>query len=245
MLFNKDSGDIKELPFDLDRRRVSPFELKGENQGLTDLVIAIIKTIITKNPTRIIPNGYRSEAYIKRQRDIRNLELLFSTINIASTDYFISNLPKYIHSSIFRNFSNFESIINSNTFHLYDKALYQQIKRFHILWQQSLGSDQYFDKTGDSLYSFKTGQRDVEQFLDATETAGELQAIAFNLNSSFSELITFIRENYVEIDLEKLSQIAYDSVNCKQHKLTPFLIIQPITPTPIDFIGVLNILEKF
>jgi len=219
MLFNKAYGDFpKDLPFDIAKRRIIDFKIenKSDNNGKGNLKFALkaaIKTIIEKKPQKTFEKNNLSFKEKKRNRDITNIKRGLRAINIDIMDNFIANLPNIINSQILHYWAGYDGVINSSYFHLYDKNAMELFKKVHEHWNNILAfSHRYFPRVKDDILSFGNPNE-----MDTSERAqtdykfiGEER---LRLKIAFRELLDYIRDNYIEIDLEETSKYALEDVN--------------------------------
>lgn len=214
MVFNKNFGDFpNDLPFDLDKRRITSFTIasKSDKNGKLDLtskLTSAIETIIKKNPARPSDSNTKSEKDIKREKDIANLRILMSCIHIPTFDLFTADLPHRILERIFFFWYSFEGNYDSNTFHIYDKTLNEKLKHLRISWGNSLSYGQLFHASGSSKYYNLYLPMDVFTDAKSEESFNELTEETLKLREIFKELIIYIRDNYLEVDLNELSDKA-------------------------------------
>jgi hypothetical protein len=214
MVFNKNFGDFEsELPFDLEKRRLTSFTIKDKTDkgGKSDLILKLttdIETIIKKNPAKPSEIKAKGEKEIKREKDIANLKILMSCIHIPTFDLFATELPDRIVERIFFFWYSFEGNYDSNTFHIYDKTLSEKLKDFRISWGNSLSYGHLFHISGNTKYYHLYLPMDVFTEEKSEESFNELTKETLKLREIFKELIIYIRENYLELDLNELSDKA-------------------------------------
>ena len=132
-VFNKACGHLPEaLPFDLRHRRMSAYELTDEaakaakkkpDADLTALLVDALTEIIEKNPARPADLRGLSEEKVKERRDIENLTWLLRFVHWPTLEEYIGQGPKIRSHMIVDFFDDFEAILNSSYFHVYDTAL--------------------------------------------------------------------------------------------------------------------------
>ncbi len=217
MVFNNNFGDFQtELPFDLEKRRLTSFSIsnKTDKNGKSDLVSKLttgIESIIKKNPPKPSDFKTKSEKDIKREKDIANLRILMSCIHIPTFDLFTADLPDRILERIFFFWYSFEGIYDSNTFHIYDKALNDRLRQLRASWGNCLSYGHLFHSTGNSKYFSLYLPMDVFTDSKSEESFNELVNETQKLREIFKELIIYIRDNYLEVDLNELSDKAIQS----------------------------------
>lgn len=219
MLFNTSFGSFPDdLPFDIDRHRASPFCIKdnsdkeGKNK-LTQLLKASIYPIIKESPLKPSESKNISPEKRKREVDVKNLEWIMSSINIQVFDNFIDAMPSTIIKNILHYKDLFYAISVSSNFHIYDEKLKKLISKFGYNWDQSLALNAYYLPDGYGLsYKFNIpfdtfpNKQAEKEFKIITKTTIELR-------ENFKDLLSYIRKEYLEIDLELTSKKAQEDYN--------------------------------
>jgi hypothetical protein len=224
MLFNKAFGLFPDdAPFDIDRHRASPYifapytpedkptkkEIDDKKQPLVDLLITAISEIVKNNPIKPFELKNKSTDEKKRNRDIANLRWLFSGIHLGTLDIHIQEAPHKIYDSIYYFWIHFDSIIKSSDFFLYDERLFELITEMHSAWDESLsyGTRYHASPHGNVLYYVHPVNR-VLTYDEERDWQTILNAVN-KLKGKLREIIYYIRRNYVEIDIDELSTIAW------------------------------------
>ncbi len=217
MVFNEAHGIFPtDLPFDIDRHRSTPFKImdKKDNDGkskLSQVMKIAIQTIINKAPLK--PDEKRKETPEEKKRsiDVSNLKWALNTIHIPTFDYFIEEIPDKIIGRIFYFKDGFVSILDSNTFHIYDQELLKRLVKFKDNWLKSLSFYQHYGPDGSGRnYRFHL-ILDTFQSDQAEKDFNILAKIRLELEKDFKDLLQFVRHNYLEIDLAETSKNAFES----------------------------------
>jgi len=216
MVFNKSIGDFpKDLPFDIDRRRISDYSIIGKDdktgQGnLKLLLINALRTIIIQDPLK--PSEVSGLTLKEKQKrlDIMNLTKILSTIHIPTLDLFIQNAPEMIDSRIFHFWEGFNGVKNSSLFHLYDPEANKLINMVHKYWDKSLSYGHCYHNSGHPHNYIFGAPQDVQAMEDNTQDLKQLAIAVNKLQQYSSALFQFIRSNYIEIDLNNTSQNAIE-----------------------------------
>lgn len=216
MVYNRSFGDFpNDLPFDLDRRRVSAYCIKQKDDKngkgvLTETLRVALLGILETKPLRPAQLKNKTSAEIKRSKDIENLSQAISEINIPVVDIFLEYLPDKISHNIFHYWEGFKSVVESSSFHLYDEELETRLVRFKGIWGATLNfGHRYLPNISGKDYHFYRGANsylDPEVQKDYT-TISELTQ---QLRVEFKSLIKFIREWYIEVDIDQLSTAAFN-----------------------------------
>lgn len=217
MVFNEVHGVFPiDLPFDIDRHRSMRFKIqdKKDNSGKSKLsqeMKVAIQSIIEKAPLK--PDEKRKETPEEKKRsiDVSNLKWALNAIHIPTFDNFIEGIPIKIIGKIFYFKDSYVSVLDSNTFHIYDQELLELLTKFKDTWIKSLSFSQHYgpDSSG-RIYRFHLVM-DIFQSDEAEKDFYLLAEIKLELEKNFKDLLQFIRNNYLEIDLDETSKNAFES----------------------------------
>lgn len=216
ILLNTYYGKLPDdLPFDVDRHRVTPFKIidKSDKSGKTQLVQVLkdaIKTIIEKSPQKPHQKKDINPEEKKRNLDIENLKRILSTIHFQTFDYFLDESPDYLVGKIFHYFESYKSVIKSNSFHLYNDEVLKLLNKIYKHWGVLLSfGEHYFDKAHTDVYKF-IFPNDKKQYEKAEK---DFEIILKNkklLSKTFKALLSIVREQYLEIDMKETSKKAFE-----------------------------------
>lgn len=218
MLVNTHYSDFpNDLPFDIDRQRASQFIIKNKEDkngkgALKNLLKNALNEIITQKPPK--PNDENlSLEIIKRKRDVRNLKKIMETINIDVFDSFFEEYPYKILKSIFYFLDEFKVLFSSSSFHVYDNELSHLLNDFGKSWIASGNHYKFYlpDDSDEGYYRFFE-QEGVQNVVKNNVKYSELEDLSIKLRTQFKKLLNYIRNNYIEIDLEQTSQTAKDNI---------------------------------
>lgn len=144
----------------------------------------------------------------KRERDIKIITKLLSYINTETMDYFIDR-GKYnrIINNIFFYWEGVRAYYVSSGFHVYDIELRKKIDAFVKAWGDSLSFEEWFTDTPSFqeyrfMQSHETGKKGWKKSNDKF-----IESI-YNTESTFIEMLDYIRNEFGEIDLNALSDKA-------------------------------------
>jgi len=141
----------------------------------------------------------------KRKRDIKTVSKLMANIHTNTIDYFIYR-GKYerIVSNIFYYWEGFRADYTSSGFHVYDAELGEKIDLFFKAWGNSLSFGDWFTDTP-SFKEYRFMQRHEIDRHGWTEANDEFIKSIYETESSFSELLDYLRNKFEEIDIDLLS----------------------------------------
>jgi hypothetical protein len=217
LLFNTQYGTFpNDLPFDIDRHRASKFKIrdKSDKNGkndLTQLLKNCISPIIKQKPLKPSEKNNLTPSEIKRIKDLENLRWIMSSISLTIFDNFIENMPMQIIGKTLYFQDWFNEISKSSKFHIYDSKLSELLFKFRDNWELSLSFYQHYNSNPSSgVYNFNI-PFDVFPNEQTEKDFNQLTKICIQLKIDFSELLDYLRKEYIELDLDETSQKAYDS----------------------------------
>ena len=218
LLFNESFGHLpNDLPFDFDRHRATPYKLAKasapKRRAYEPLVAVLTKAIaetIKADPKKPLELAPLTPEQIRRQRDIKNLRSLLEEVHWPTLEQHIADAPKVIHGRIFHFYEGFHAVRKSHLFHIYDEELRKRIDAIDRSWSQSIDyAARYEHAQGEiNRYFFVVP---VHRLLTEQEEK-DWKAIEKSLNDlqrSISEFLQYLRTNYLEIDIDELSQTAW------------------------------------
>lgn len=223
MLFNNHYGNYQtELPFDLEKRRIVAYSLDNgtDNSGKGDLRVKIknhIELILTNNPVKPSESKAKPASEIRRDKDIKNLEALFSHIHLSTIDIYIHYMPNRIIDKTFFFLYGAQDIVKSSSFHIYNDELNNYIYNFMNLWEKTLSYSNLFKVDSTKNYTLNLSFDVFEKRKDE-ENFAQLTKDVMDFTTVYNTLVKYVRENYVEIDIDKLSIIAGDKYNAYHQK---------------------------
>jgi hypothetical protein len=209
LLFNREFGDPKDLPFDIDRQRVSFYRIKEPSDNpspLQSLCSNALKTIISQNPSR--PSLFDA-ASTQRSRDLQTMESLFHSIHWPVVEAHLRSAPRMVSDPILIFWDFFRGVRESPTFHLYDKKLLRLVDDFRNHWHETIKfSHRYESKRRSNGYVFKFSG--VEKIREQEERDfGYIEGELLKLETSMRRLLDYLKHNYIELDLKALSDAAW------------------------------------
>lgn len=205
MVFNESLGKVEDLPFDIDRYRVSKFKLtdkldKNNRAILRDNLIDNIKLIVNQNPIKnIIIN--QSNENKKRERDIKSIKEIFNDVSLSGIDRLIFDLPLRIDNESSAIFNYINSIFRKTSFHLYDREAYHMVFTFHKSLNEIFSSFNLFSEYMNGYSEFRMPRPLSPHLIRARETYKKNEKLKGELKLSFKHLISYIKDNYLEVEL--------------------------------------------
>lgn len=227
MLFNREFGTFPiDMPFDFDRHRASPYafaepekslsrkELQQRQAPLVNMLFDALKAIVECNPEK----SSMTPTQIKRARDVNNLMFLMSAIHIPTLERCIIDLPGKLHLEAACFLDVFNETTDSLSFHLYDDTARQLVYQLRESWNNTLmfiDNYEYLPLNGYSVFHYPAGHP-TEETDKVLKNLNEFQGQLFH---ALNNLLIYLREHYLEIDVDELSDKAWSDYQ----KVTAFL----------------------
>jgi hypothetical protein len=214
LVFNAAVGIFPDdLPFDFDRHRVSKYSLrtgtkdKKADRDLAELLETALEAILTKEPKR--PRELAKDpAQTRRARDLKNIQALLSSVHLPTFERFFEEFPQLFHGRVLHFWFGYHGTITSPSFHLYDGRLMELAERLHKAWDLCTSRGAYYrDRPGSDVHVFGMG-RGLGQDEDEQKVWEELVKGRDEMDGALSALLKYVREEYLEIDVDELSQLA-------------------------------------
>ncbi|KQT34160.1 TIR domain-containing protein [Methylophilus sp. Leaf414] len=213
LLFNESIGNFdKDLPFDIGKHRTGRYNLTkpvdhNDKEGLDKLLQHAIKLIIDKDPKRPAELVGKSRAQIEHEYDVENLRGLMSTIHLPIIDKFISEMPHTLIDEAFFFWDYFKMIYTGSTFHIFDPTINREIDAFAQAWSKALSHPSYYDRLPNDNYIFVRRGRPFEK--DVKVAWEEIENACDKMRNSLDLILTYLRNNFIEVDLKKADQDAW------------------------------------
>ncbi|WP_213781776.1 hypothetical protein [Caballeronia sp. dw_276] len=215
MLFNRAHGVFPaDLPFDFVQNRASPYTMAEPvtdeaRKELDDLAKAAIKAVIARNPKTPIQLRKLSAEEIEHSHDVDNLKWLMSMISIHVVDELIENLPKRISSKALWFWEQFNAVVSSNRFSLYDTELDECVRRFRQSWETTLAYDQHYHDSPDGQLNIFTNPGDMPLSKERQKAWDTIATARDDMKVAFREMLERLRQDYREVNVNKLSDKAW------------------------------------
>lgn len=222
MLFNREYGELADLPFDFDRHRASPYQAGGAPSnsakgGLKSLLATSIAAMIKANPER--PGAEISPEQKKRMRDISNLREAMSAIHIPTIDEHVADAPHMLLDRTLYFWDSFNGVITGSRFHLYDVQLLNLFKEFHKAFLETVNHDEcYHPNQAHNAYIF-TNPGDLPLNGAKEKAWDSISRAVQEMSRLFNDILSRVREDYVEIDLEATSLSAWRMYRAHQEQM--------------------------
>jgi hypothetical protein len=216
MLFNEAFGRFPDdLPFDLDRHRASRYKLKpvehgkaGDYSSLDAVVATAVGTVLENNPPRPSEGIALDPPTLRRQRDVRNLRWALEAIHWPTLQKHIEEGPHLVRSKVFHFWEEFNSVVRNHLFYLHDGAVRRRLLKVHQLWGYSLSFGEHYVDTKSGNFIFQN-PGDMPLSSIQLKDWKAIEKTLRDLNKAVSSLLTFVRKQYMEIDLEETNKVAW------------------------------------
>ncbi len=233
LLFNEAFGSLKtDLPFDIIQNRVSTYRLTPEDAkagapALEKLVRVAIEAVWTKDPKRPAQLRGLSPERVRHDRDVQAITWLMSQLSLPVLDKVIEDLPRYIHSEAIWFYETFQDVVTSSRFQLYDAVLRDAVERLSDGWRRAFGhAEQYHTAPSMKLHVFSS-PGDAPLSERQQDAWNEIDAARQNMAEAQRDLLDHLLSNYLEVDVRKLSQEAWDAYRRQQRALEKRLSDRP------------------
>ena len=210
LLFNSEYGVFPaDLPFDFDRHRASKYAAtesptKQHKSDLRSLLSHSVASIFSANPAK--PQDSHSPDQIKRLRDVIQIKDLLTTLHLPTIENYINQLPKSIAEDIFFHWEDFNGKIDNQLFHIYDTTLQKIIYKFHKNFDQTLNHGQFYNATG--YRNTFTTSMNAPLSPEQAKAWKIIEKSARLMKKYLNELLAYVRDNFVEIDILETNKIA-------------------------------------
>jgi len=203
VLFNGEFGDLKDVPFDIEKRSVLLYKVKDQNDSngkgqLRGKLKDWLQKIIAENPDRptILSTLHDEE---KRTHDIKILKRILRLFKVPEMDYLFNNGYARIGLDIMRSRKDFSEMLNSTKFFVYDQEAKRLILNLESNWKSidQMISENFKKKS----YEFEHKILSKKPLGDVTPHYVKPKELIAALRASFTALLTHIRNTYLEIKI--------------------------------------------
>jgi len=147
---------------------------------------------------------------VKRQKDIKVISQILLYIHIDTIDDFLQNLPYRINDKATVYWEGFHGFVISGHYHLYDEKLDDYIQSIHKSWGGILKHDNYYSMSKNGKYAVLDSKMDLPVDNYQTEAMGDIKLNRDKMLKEFHGLIKYLRNEYLEIDVDELSQKSWE-----------------------------------
>ncbi|MHC0462899.1 hypothetical protein [Kosakonia cowanii] len=205
----------EDLPFDINKQRVSPYNSENGKDKLIELLCIAITTILEHNPKT--PQELRgvTPEKIKHEKDLENISLLMSYIHTHTIENFLEQLPNIFIYEAGICWASFHAYMNANSFHIYDESIATLLKSLYNNWSNILeiGLPYYENVNGSIHQTFKKRRRyDHLNGTEANNAWNVIGKLAMDMQITFKRLLENIHNNYIEININETNAKAWNDI---------------------------------
>jgi hypothetical protein len=218
LLFNEAHGTFPaDVPWDIGRHRISRYTARvGEvtsrgtrDHQLSPLMYDALASIFTARPAKPSENDDVPPAVRKRRWDIEAVRALLTTVDVSALDYFFLDRihAGQIPEEVFHYWEDFNGLVTASLFHVYDGQLSGLVQLLHKHWAKTLSFGQYFEG-GRGNYSVWRIPGDVFKTRAEEDAWLSFQRAGNMAHRALNNLLNYVREHYVEVDIRDASSAA-------------------------------------
>jgi len=168
---------------------------------LTSLIVHALIEIIGKNPARPADLRGLSEEKIKERRDIENLTWLLRSVHWPTLENDIRQGPKIRSHMALDFFGDFEAVLKSSYFHLYDTALRTKVDALHDAWARSVAYPERYESQPFAYQYVFTTPFDRELTSGERRQWNSIRTALDKLRLAMDSLLGEIRSRFPTIDI--------------------------------------------
>ncbi|MEX2695822.1 hypothetical protein [Rhizobium mongolense] len=218
LMFNEQLAEMQNLPFDFDRQRISKYKMADSNEAikaaqgdLRSLLRVAVEHIVLEAPKRPSELKNKSEAEIRRERDLVNIRWYLRQISTSLLDMHIREMPDRLHYFAGFMHDNLRAVVHRSDFELYDRKLQEAMLKLYKRLGKTLEYDRFYRELSNTwVQGFGMPRRNHFSAKDASDeqtAATEILAAVRKLDKSVRALVKKIRADYIEIDLDETNAI--------------------------------------
>ncbi len=215
MLIHTDFSDLKGLPFDFDRHRISNFRVRSDQNNkndikkLTQLLNTALQAIIEQNPKRPRDLEAKSESEIRRERDLRNIQWFMNNMNTSALDMHIEEMPGYLNTEAIHISDGLTGVVTSSEFHLYDKELELAMRDLQAQLEITVSYDHFYSQSLSGLRSsFGSQHYDLAAERREKEVFKNISSACILMKDALKNILSLLRENYIEVDIASTNAVS-------------------------------------
>lgn len=210
LLFNTSLGNIEsQLPFDIKTHNVKGFSTAGDAKNniaaLKQKILKTLQMIYKKDPPKILLS-LPQRLLIRKTRDIENLKrVIRSAFCLRIWDDFFKDFPSSHFSDAITSFYfAFCELYESAHWHFYDTKLNEYFDEIHI-------NMCYVMDKSDPLFCYSPPNGVVSKNIWSEEEHKAFRKcvdLMYSAQKAYTLLMKYIREEYIEVDVDALSDEA-------------------------------------
>ncbi len=201
LVFNKEIGEFKDLPFDIEKRscldfRISSVEDKNGIGLLRESLIARIKSIIEANPVR--PSKVIEVLDKDRANDIKTIGKILVWMPTAEMDYLLDTGTDRVRKPLIESAELLNQFTKSLSFNIRDRMLRQRILKLADAW------DVFLDRVP-KLYVYKLDQNEFisNALINGKRNTGQqkTQFLIEDIDKAYVSMLKYVRKNYPDVEV--------------------------------------------
>lgn len=213
MLFNESLAEMKDLPFDFDRHRVSKFKVRPDTNRLADirrlttLLVEAITLIVTSKPKTPRELEGLSEGETKRARDLENIRWFLRNMNSGYLDAHIEQMPDILDAEAIWVADSLTGVTQSSDFRLYDGDVEEAMRGVQQSLSDTLAFDQFYRETASwRRHAFGRRLPDFDENEEEADAYRKIREARNALSTHLRQLLLLLHERYLEIDISETNR---------------------------------------
>lgn len=186
----------------------SKAKVAEQKKNLKKLLVAALRQVLISKPQRPREVAGKTEQIVKRERDIGNLKWLLSAIHMPTLQEFLSDVPHRIRDKALDFWEDFNAVATNTLFYIYDAKARKLVTEVYRHWAIIVSFGHRYDMSyrGQS-FIFRAP---MDMLSDGQQRDWDKsQRAAQHLAKALPALLNYVRENYIEIDLDEMSANAW------------------------------------
>jgi len=145
----------------------------------------------------------------QRGRDVANLKWLLSAIHQPTMQEMLSDVPHRIRDKVLDFWEDFNSVATNSLFYLYDTTARKLVDEVQQKWATIVSFGYRYDMPYHGQSFVFRSSMDDRLSHEQHQDWDTIQQSAHQLAIAVPALLNYIREHYVEIDIEEMSANAW------------------------------------
>jgi hypothetical protein len=198
ILFNKDNGEFKDLPFDIEKRSCLDFRISsgddkaGVGQLREDLIVRITSILETNPPKPSLKTEITDKS---RQNDLKVIRRILFWLPLKDMDVFVKDGAYHIKKSLTLGAKQLDDFVESLEFHIVDVKLRRRIYTLCDRWYDMM---QRLPKS----YTLVDETFTLNALIKGSKKSSQLnQYVVEDVEKAYSSLINYLRLAYPEIEI--------------------------------------------
>ncbi len=218
MLYNKEYGNFSvDVPFDIDRQRITHFSLPEKNNPdtsyLCKMITEAIDLIIKENPTKPAFSSDVTTEELKRINDIKYIELLLANMPHKMIADMVDSMPDSFDKSVIDFWVGFNDIVRNPACYFYDKDIKKYLGKIYSNWENIVSYGEYYYLPSNSSTYIQMKFYDEVNKEKPKNINIDIEKSKRAINKAYKDLITIVKERYMEIGLEEIQKNAIKKYN--------------------------------